>query len=579
MSVLPSMHTQITASLRGCCAVAAAAAPAAAGKTAWLQAQGPNQAHFREARGRLHARLKSAVTRTFHASGTIMKRQQLSTWVAGCALLVLSQAQPHGGRSRTSNEVDLEVACRTCCAAATYPALSPVLCDGNRRRDGLLLQASMQRTRRATGTHLAQDPFPDDLVDVLNNIDCFNGCYFEEDSMTCLTLSSGASSFVQSGCEGNLSTFAANHLRRISVSTRYFLPDELLAQLAERHNFPLVTMLHFDGDSFFWSALLKIANTYSDQLVELHLRSGLTSIEELDPAVFSKLTKLSTLNISGCQLEQLPGVIFSNNTQLRTLDASKNKLSALPGDIFVALTRLTYLSLAGNYMRVIRPDAFQHLPTLEELALGLPHMESSLDGIERDDLGNPLTELPAGLFRGLSRLHTLGLANAVLSRLPEGIFDPLPNLAVLWLDSNRLTVLPGGLFRAQRNLTQIWMSNNRLTELPPDLIAGHATMDEFFASNNNLKSIPSGLLAGLTRLRALSFTGNSIRRLPSGVLHDVTQLLRLWLGGNGLRLGTAERQDAGFARLTLLQVLHIGSNSVGQLEAGAFSHMPDLVFL
>jgi len=417
------------------------------------------------------------------------------------------------------------------------------------------------------------------LAEELNDgKECFAGCMFTNTTMRCTTLSANAANFVKEACWERFGMFAQQYLTEISIRTSYFLRDDLLNRLADSTQFPLVTSLDFDGDSFYWMSLLAVANVHSSQLKELSIDSGLTSVVQLPFDAFSLMTQLVTLNISGSDLTYLPGAIFANLTRLVTLDLSRNKLSILPPSLFTSLGSLETLIANGNALRV-SVDTFASLPSLVNLILGYPQMASSLNRQRSPGLGNPLVSLPSGVFDKLTSLRYLALANCGIDSIPAGAFSTLPRLSVIFLDSNYITTLPGDLFAAQRNLTRVWLSNNDLVELPAKLFEGKHTLKELFVSGNNLRVLSEGFFDGLTSMRALSLTGNNIDRLPAGAFADMTQITGLWLNQNGMSLDPQDRQAARFDLLRSVEVLYLGSNFLTGLAADAFSHMQSLVFL
>ena len=79
-----------------------------------------------------------------------------------------------------------------------------------------------------------------------------------------------------------------------------------------------------------------------------------------------------------------------------------------------------------------------------------------------------MTELPAGLFSGLSELTDLDVSGNELTSLPAGVFSGLSKLEVLKLGVNQLTStsLPDGVFSGLTGLIKLFPKRSCLTATP-----------------------------------------------------------------------------------------------------------------
>jgi Leucine-rich repeat (LRR) protein len=182
--------------------------------------------------------------------------------------------------------------------------------------------------------------------------------------------------------------------------------------------------------------------------------------------------------------------------------------------------------------------------------------------------GNSLTELPEGLFQGLTALRKLALCRNQLSTLPEGLFHGLTALRILSLSHNQLNTLPKGLFHdlALRNLD---LYHNQLSTLPEELFQGLTELSRLCLEDNQLSALPEGLFQGLTELQILSLGKNQLSTLPEGLFRDLAALHQLYLGKNQL----STLPEGLFQELTVLSWLHLNHNQLSTLPAGLFQDL------
>ena len=119
-----------------------------------------------------------------------------------------------------------------------------------------------------------------------------------------------------------------------------------------------------------------------------------------------------------------------------------------------------------------------------------------------------------------------------MTELPDGVFDGLTALTWLLLRGNSLTELPDGVFDGLTALVGLGLSDNELAELPDGVFDGLTALERLGLSDNELAELPDGVFDGLTALELLNLYDNSLAELPDGVFDGLTALTYLGLRGN-----------------------------------------------
>ncbi|KAL2764189.1 leucine-rich alpha-2-glycoprotein precursor [Daubentonia madagascariensis] len=186
-----------------------------------------------------------------------------------------------------------------------------------------------------------------------------------------------------------------------------------------------------------------------------------------------------------------------------------------------------------------------------------------------------LTQLPADLLQGASKLQELHLSSNRLESLPAKFLLPVPRLRVLDLTRNALTGLPLGLFQASAALDTLVLKENQLEVLEASWLHGLKALGYLDLSGNRLRKLPAGLLANFTVLRTLDLGENQLETLPPDLLRGPLHLERLHLEGNRLQVLGKELLEPQ----PDLRYLFLNNNKLATVAAGAFRGLRQLDML
>ena len=192
-------------------------------------------------------------------------------------------------------------------------------------------------------------------------------------------------------------------------------------------------------------------------------------------------------------------------------------------------------------------------------------------------LPNPIPELKAGDFSGLSTLGGLWLQYNDLTTLPLGLFHGLSSLKTLSLESNHLNTLPAGIFAGLSSLKTLALSDNPLTTLPAGIFSELTVLDKLRLSlhYNELTPFHSGIFSGLTVLNTLSLSllgFNDPVPLSRDFFSGLTALKSL----NLYILNRSTLPDDLFSELSTLKGLKLLGNRLITLPAGIFAGLSSL---
>ncbi|XP_059690667.1 toll-like receptor 13 [Gavia stellata] len=230
------------------------------------------------------------------------------------------------------------------------------------------------------------------------------------------------------------------------------------------------------------------------RLRTLNLRNNRVSV--LFPGAFAGLARLETLDLGGNNLRHLAAAALQGLGALRRLYLDRNRLQEVSAETFRPVqASLGVLDLRANALRYIsqRPrQPFRHLQRLYDLKLQAQQPYG-------------LRIIPHRFFQGLTALRSLFLAQNWLLAIPADAFDDLAQLRYLTLadSSGGMGDLPAGVFKNLSRLRSLDLENAGLRSLGPEVFGNLSQLERLRLAKNELRTLDQNLDGRLPALRYL----------------------------------------------------------------------------
>ena len=171
---------------------------------------------------------------------------------------------------------------------------------------------------------------------------------------------------------------------------------------------------------------------------------------------------------------------------------------------------------------------------------------------------NPISEISANTFRGLTEMESIDLSHNNISSLPKYVFTSCPKLRTLDLKGNKIHSIPDDLLVNNWKLSKLDLSANRLTGVVLSILNKFflKLLHDLSLSNNNITHLPPGAFQNMTSLRALSLRNVSLASIDKNAFKWLPSLQVLDLSHN--KLNTLEREM--FLPLTSLREVRLNGN-------------------
>ena len=401
---------------------------------------------------------------------------------------------------------------------------------------------------------------------------------------------------------------------------------EVISDSSEELNLSGLRLESIDDSAFENISYIKIVDLSNNSLVSL------------SENIFANLKNLEQLNLSDNKISYLnkPFVELSN---LKVLDFSNNLITNLKASDFFGLTKSCVIFLKGNSVRNISTELFENKPSpvnhfgvtdtdhhSREVPLSAEprnHVkicikDSILISVEHYTVGEKLTSgcstsafyrrgfLYLNAFRialfqkgwyklRCSSIHHIDLSLNHITRLTSEMLNDLPEgISVVNLARNNIKRLENGII-VNEHLQEIDFSSNSIINIEDDvfintnlttlnLLRNQLTDTKFIATlpptltEINLKfnkiaeiSRESFSSKGLTALEVLHLASNKITELNLSVFADLKNIKKIFLDSN--RLWNLTR-DSLINLPDSLEELDLQQNAITNLKAGIFVNSP-----
>ena len=236
-------------------------------------------------------------------------------------------------------------------------------------------------------------------------------------------------------------------------------------------------------------------------LKSLNLSS--TSLEHLQPCVFSKLNKLETLRLRDSGMQYLSANFFENLNSLNLLDLSSNMFPEISNNIFASLQNLIYLEFFNNLL-VFHSNSFFGLSKLEFLTLEFCNVPNATSFPV--SIFGPLTQIIEINLEGIcsferfnceaidqrlkmsSSIEVLTVDNFVINFLGQG-FASLTHLKEIYFGTFWLAKLRTCNVRTLSNKTFQSLTNSPISKVTIKFCKINAILPFAFSMFKNLKYV------------------------------------------------------------------------------------------
>ncbi|XP_050095980.1 toll-like receptor Tollo [Anopheles aquasalis] len=346
----------------------------------------------------------------------------------------------------------------------------------------------------------------------------------------------------------------------LSVNNIRSVPDGVICPLVKLEYLNLTQNRLRDLTRFHFSASLstRLSKKCGNSIIMLDFSQN--NIDNLPPAIFSGLGKLSDLRLQSNGLNFIADRALEGLVSLSRLDISQNRITNLPPELFSEAKHIEEIYLQNNSLNVLAPGIFTDLQQLQ--ILDLSNNELTSEWI------NPST------FKGLLRLILLDLSNNKLSKVEPTIFRDLSNMQVLRLQNNFIETIAINTFQGLTALHTLVLSHNRISAIDHFTLAGLESLALLSLDYNRINRIDRQAFRNQSHLQELHLNDNKLLQVPDA-LYDVPLLRTLDLGENHI----SNIDHASFRQMEHLYGLRLTENNIEIIRRGTLDAMKSLHIL
>ena len=299
---------------------------------------------------------------------------------------------------------------------------------------------------------------------------------------------------------------------------------------------------------------------FCDNLKNLEIRAQ--KIENMK--IFSELTALEVINLSGCSIEKIEGL--SNMKKLRILHLYNNNISKIEG--LKGLDNLIEIKLTNN--KISKIEGLEEVKKLQYLYLDYNKISDIIPLSVNNSLiylnliGNPEIDGNRSNYTG-ERSEALNKIGEILDR--GGSIN---------LDADKLALFT--------NHKKINLNNNNLTTL--DNLDGITEVTNLLLSNNSLTledEKSQNILKSMTKLQLLNLDNNKITNIRG--INELKELKNLYLVGKNNIVDLSQIEDiisnlnvltVSTETLKTIQNCDVGKITILNIQGSGLTEIPDL---
>ncbi|KAI0049764.1 L domain-like protein [Auriscalpium vulgare] len=276
---------------------------------------------------------------------------------------------------------------------------------------------------------------------------------------------------------------------------------------------------------------------FPDETEDLNLiHARLSSLDKLRLERFA--AHLQRLCLRQNFISQLDPAIFSLLTKLEELDMYDNKLKGV-GDALNTLESLNVLDLSFNMLKAV-PDTLHHLKSLKTVYF-VQNRISKITGLQGVGATLRSLELGGNKIREIENL------------------DALVNLEELWLGKNKISIIQN--LGTLKRLKILALQSNRIRKL--ENLEELESLEELYLSHNGVERLEN--LEHNVKLSTLD-VGNNFIPLIENVSH-LSALSEFWINHN--KIPTLQDVEPQLSRLPL-ETIYLEGNPCQQAEGANY---------
>ena len=283
-----------------------------------------------------------------------------------------------------------------------------------------------------------------------------------------------------------------------------------------------------------------------DQLHNLsklvHLDMANNGINTIQDTSFPSLDKLEVIDIGENGIESLDHLSFSNIPNIKILQAYGNLMTNFDSTLVLKLKNLETIDLHNNAIANLNPSFCGNSTSLKSVQLGNNKLDSSIiaqsfancSSIENLDIsGNNMRSIDSKTFQGMSRLHTLSLAETSLESFPNAALDPAEALTHLDISYNNISQIDTESFRNLNGLTRLNMYNMKTNfSVEEGTFSKLLNLRTLYLDNNPGIKLSITDLQNLTKLDTVRLTYCELTTLDGNGFMNLPALEDLFIYGN-----------------------------------------------